>query len=157
MHRDLSSFHPAVEEIDGKQYLRASTGHSCGATLEIRGTRRYLFLENVEFAVAVCETLPYWGSVKCPAAYRSLWEIMSAVSIKPQSADLGTRAKAVALCLCDSCIITMDCSKQVVSMPVDEFVLQALNHFAETKLLDTSGIVNSGFIQKLKLRWEGRK
>lgn len=154
MYRDQKGRDPAVEDIDGKPYLRASTGHARYGTLEIRGAGRFLFLENIGFLHAVYETLPYWGAVKFPAAYRPMHEIMSAVSIKPQSHTLEIRAKAIELHLDADCIITMDHSKHIVSMSVANFAIQALNHFAESRLLDIS-VHDMIFIQNLKLRWEG--
>ena len=154
MYRDLVGHDPAVEDIGGKLYLRASTGHGRYATLETRGTERFLFLENAGFVIAVCETLPYWGTVKFPAAYRSMWEIMSAVSIKPQSANLGIRAKDAELRLGADYIISTTFSRHIVSMPVADFVIQALNLVAESRLLDVSNLTSS-FVDILKLRWEG--
>lgn len=154
MYRDLKGGNPAVEDIDGKPYLRASTAHGEYGTLETRGTERFLFLENAGFVIAVYETLPYWGAVKFPAAYRPMHEIMNVVAIEPKSDNLGIRAKAVELRLGADCIITTDYSKHVVSMPVGEFAIQAMNLVAESRLLDVSSL-HGNFVQKLKLHWAG--
>lgn len=48
MHRDQLDQDPAVENIDGKPYLRASTGHGRYGTLEIRGIGRSLCRSGTE-------------------------------------------------------------------------------------------------------------
>lgn len=154
MYRDLKVSDPVVEEIEGKLYLRVSTGHNRYGTLEFRGAERFLFLENGGFVIAVYETLPYWESVRFPAAYRPMHDIMNAVSIKRLSPSPVIPKKHVELRLGADCMITMDYSKRIVSMPVDDFVIQAVNHLAESRVLDVSSF-NGTFAKDITDRWEG--
>ncbi|GEM_PF-4309455 len=154
MYRDLKSSDPAVEEIDRKPYLRVSTGHGRYATLEVRGIERFLFLENTGFVIAVYESLPYWKTVRLPAAYRPMHEIASAVTITPRSEELRVRAEDIELRLDAACIITVGHSKQIVSIPIRDFIIQAINHFAEKPLLDTSHL-GYDFLKKLETWWGG--
>ena len=155
MYRDLEGRDPVVERINMKSYLRVSTGHAQYGTLEIRGTEQSLFLENAGFVLAVNETLPFWfkGLTLFPAAYRPVSEIMSEVSITARSKELKIRAEAVEVRLNASCIITMDHSKHVVSIPVEDFAIQAVNHLAESCILDVSNF-DEIFVEKLKDRWK---